>query len=110
MRGIIRASLTNNIEIHGRDSQLFQAIDIVHPETQQTTTSLILGHVKAIHVRKDVLNERGVVDPFKLKPIGRGADITYFRTGDAFRLGRPDWATEGQPVYEGLQKLQDGNA
>lgn len=72
-------------------SQLLQAIDIIHPETQVATTTMILGNVKYIHVRKDVLNERGNVDPAKLKPMGRMGDITYARSTEGFRLERPSW-------------------
>ncbi|KAJ7074963.1 hypothetical protein B0H15DRAFT_868347 [Mycena belliarum] len=54
--------------------------------------NLVLGSVKYIHVRKAVLNERGVVDPAKLKPVGRMGDITYVKIGDGFRIPRPSWA------------------
>jgi flavin reductase (DIM6/NTAB) family NADH-FMN oxidoreductase RutF len=54
--------------------------------------TLILGAVKCIHVRKAVLNERGVVDPAKFKPIGRMGGTTYVRLGDAFDLARGSWS------------------
>ena len=82
---------------------LFQAVDIVHPTTGQQTATLILGLVKCIHVRNDVLNERGVVDYAKLRPVGRMADISYARVGDAFRLPRPQWKLEGEEIQECLK-------
>ncbi|KZT00192.1 uncharacterized protein LAESUDRAFT_563604 [Laetiporus sulphureus 93-53] len=49
--------------------QLYQAIDIVHPETGVNMNTMIPGLVKYSHVRKDILNERGTVDPAKFKVI-----------------------------------------
>ena len=71
--------------------QLFQSVDISHPDNGITTTTLILGLVKKIHIRNDVLNEKGTVDPACLKPVSRMGDITYARLGDGFRLPRPSW-------------------
>ena len=75
-------------------------IDIVHPVTKEATTSLILGLVKHIHVRKDVLTERGTVDPTKLKPISRLGDNSYSTLGTGFRLPRPAWKEEEEKVEE----------
>lgn len=41
---------------------------------------------RAIHVRTDVMNERGVVEITKFRPAGRLSDIVYERIGDVFRL------------------------
>lgn len=71
--------------------------------------TLILGLVKLIHVRNDVLNERGHVDPAQFRPIARGGDITYLRTGDAFRLPRISWKLEGDKISQFLQNLEGGN-
>jgi hypothetical protein len=73
------------------------------------TTTLILGLVKHIHVRKDVLSERGTVDPTKFKPLGRLGDITYSTLGDGFRLPRPAWKDE-QKIIEGLSNSAGGNS
>ena len=83
--------------------QLYQAVDITHPDTGAHTTSLILGLVKYIHVRTDVLNERGLVDLAALRPVGRGGDITYTRVGDAFRLSRPAWSDEAERARAVIQ-------
>ncbi|KAI0764286.1 hypothetical protein BD413DRAFT_190755 [Trametes elegans] len=88
------------------ECELFHTVDIVHPSSGKQTATLILGHVKAIHVRRDVLNERGVVDYTKLKPVGRLGDITYARVGDGFRLPRPAWKLEGEKVQEFLKAVE----
>ncbi|KIO12012.1 hypothetical protein M404DRAFT_994072, partial [Pisolithus tinctorius Marx 270] len=82
------------------ECDLFQAIDIVHPVSGDITATLILAHVKYIHVRKDVLNERGVVDITKYKPIARLGDISYGRVGDVFRLPRPVWEQEREKIEQ----------
>ena len=84
--------------------QLFQATDIKIPDTQEHTCTLILGLVKYIHVRNDVLNERGLVDITKLRPIGRAGDISFVRTGDAFRAPRPVWAEEEEKIRAVLEQ------
>ena len=58
------------------------------------TTTLILGLVKAVHVRKDMLTSRGLVDPSRLRAVGKMGDITYARQGAMFRIPRPDWTPE----------------
>ncbi|KAI0666958.1 hypothetical protein C8Q78DRAFT_1082492 [Trametes maxima] len=90
------------------ECELFQAIDVKHPDTGNLSATLILGHVKVIHVRKDVLNDRGVVDFTRLKPIGRLGDITYARVGDGFRLPRPSWKIEGEKMQEFLKGVEQG--
>ncbi|OBZ65907.1 DNA-directed RNA polymerases I and III subunit RPAC1 [Grifola frondosa] len=87
------------------ECELFQAIDIVHPETGVATTTLILGLVKCVHVRNDMLNERGIIDPAKYKAVGRMGDISYCRVGDGFRLTRPAWKLEGESIQEFLKGL-----
>ena len=87
------------------ECDLYQAIDIVHPTTGENTSTLILGHVKYIHVRNDVLTERGTVDITKFKPIARLGDISYGRVGDVFRIPRAVWANEESKVEEALQRL-----
>ncbi|KAF9224534.1 hypothetical protein BS17DRAFT_752656 [Gyrodon lividus] len=86
------------------ECELFQAIDIVEPTTGQCTTTLILAHVKYIHVRNDMLTERGTVDITKFKPISRMGDNSYGRVGDAFKLTRPTWAADESRVREVIQK------
>ncbi|KAI5997061.1 hypothetical protein EDD15DRAFT_2412765 [Pisolithus albus] len=89
------------------ECELFQAIDITHPVSGQITTTMILAHVKYIHVRNDVLNERGVVDITKYKPIARLGDISYGRVGDVFRLARPVWDREKERIENVLENGED---
>ncbi|KAI0363392.1 hypothetical protein BV20DRAFT_975745 [Pilatotrama ljubarskyi] len=89
------------------ECELFQAVDIVHPNTGKQSATLVLGLVKCIHVRKDMLNERGVVDFTKLKPVGRMGDITYACVGDGFRLPRPSWQLEGEKIQEFLKRVEE---
>lgn len=82
------------------ECQLYQTIPIVESASGTCTTTLILAHVKYIHVRKDMLNERGIVDITKFKPISRLGDNSYARVGDAFKLARPSWAADESKVRE----------
>ncbi|KAL4262666.1 FMN-binding split barrel [Pleurotus pulmonarius] len=92
------------------ECELFQAIDIVHPETGETTATLILGRVKYIHVRNDVLTDkRDAVNPTQLRPILRLGDITYAVLGDGFRVPRPSWKDEGEGLQaSGILSVHDG--
>ncbi|TFK92174.1 hypothetical protein K466DRAFT_513988 [Polyporus arcularius HHB13444] len=92
------------------ECELFHAHDIVNPNSGKHTTTLILGLVKAIHVRADVLNERGVVDFAKFKPVSRLGDISYARVGDAFRIPRPSWKIEGEKIGEFLKGIEDAQS
>ncbi|KAI6110783.1 hypothetical protein EDD16DRAFT_1609684 [Pisolithus croceorrhizus] len=85
------------------ECELFQAIDVTHPISGQITTTMILAHVKYIHVRNDVLNERGVIDIAKYKPIARLGDISYGGLGDVFRLPRSVWDQEKERIEQVLE-------
>lgn len=87
------------------ECELYQAIDITHPTTGECTSTLVLAHVKYIHVRNDMLTERETVDPTKFKPVARMGDTSYARVGDAFRIPRPVWATEEGSIQEVMQRL-----
>jgi len=80
------------------ECELYEVVDIKHPDTGIATTSMIIGLVKGIHVRKDVLNEKGVVDISRFMPVARLGDISYARIGDAYRIARPTWAENGEKV------------
>ncbi|KAI6096315.1 hypothetical protein EDD16DRAFT_1673413 [Pisolithus croceorrhizus] len=85
---------------------LFQAIDITHPISGQITTTMILAHVKYIHVRNDALNERGVIDIAKYKPIARLGDISYGGLGDVFGLPRSVWDQEKERTGQVLETME----
>ncbi|KAF8609058.1 flavoprotein oxygenase [Ceratobasidium sp. AG-I] len=77
------------------ECELYSAQDISPPGSEIVTGTIILGLVKAIHVRKDVwLNDGkgiGMVDPVKFRAIGRMGGLTYARIGEAFEIPRPAW-------------------
>ncbi|KAG5352360.1 hypothetical protein C0989_002681 [Termitomyces sp. Mn162] len=83
-----------------RVQKLLQAIDIPIPETGETGTTLILGTIKYIHVRKDVLDERGNVDPGKLKPVARMGGTLYAKVNEGYNIYRPNWKEHGEPIRE----------
>jgi flavin reductase (DIM6/NTAB) family NADH-FMN oxidoreductase RutF len=77
--------------------QLLQNVEIKNA-AGAVAANLILGTVKYIHVRKAVLNDKGVVDPAKFKAIGRMGDITFISIKDGFRIPRPSWAQEKEEI------------
>ncbi|KAG1740288.1 hypothetical protein EDB19DRAFT_1708614 [Suillus lakei] len=87
------------------ECELYKSIDITHPVTGEHNSTLILAHVKYIHVRKDMLTDRGAIDLTKFKPVARLGDISYGRVGDAYRLARPSWAQEEAKIQETLTTL-----
>jgi flavin reductase (DIM6/NTAB) family NADH-FMN oxidoreductase RutF len=75
-----------------------QVVNLVNPTNGSSTATMFIGHVKYIHVRKDVLNDQGLVDPGKLKPVARMGDISYARTTEGYRIERPSWAAVGGQI------------
>ncbi|KAH0839453.1 hypothetical protein J3R83DRAFT_243 [Lanmaoa asiatica] len=86
------------------ECHLYQTTPIVDPSSGAHTTTLVLAHVKYIHVRKDVLTERGTVDVTKFRPVSRLGDNSYARVGDAFKLPRPSWAADEAEVQEAVER------
>ena len=86
------------------ECELLQIIPIIDPASGTCTTTLTLAHVKYIHVRNDVLNERGTVDITKFKPISRLGDNSYGRVGDVVKFPRLSWAVDEGTVGEALEK------
>ncbi|CAE6439112.1 hypothetical protein ACGC1H_006904 [Rhizoctonia solani] len=78
------------------ECELFSLQDISPLGSDVVTGTLVLGHVKAIHVRKDVWIDDGkgigMVDPVKLRAVSRMGGITYGRVGEGFEIPRPVWA------------------
>ncbi|KAJ3719548.1 hypothetical protein DFJ43DRAFT_1096933 [Lentinula guzmanii] len=83
---------------------LFDKYDVVHPDTGVNTSTITFGLIKCIHVRKDVLNARGLPDPAKLQSVSRLGDISYGLTTEAFRLPRPSWASDGETIEKILEE------
>jgi flavin reductase (DIM6/NTAB) family NADH-FMN oxidoreductase RutF len=50
-----------------------------------------LATVKYIHVRNDVLDERGNVDPAKFKPIARLGGTLYAKVSEGYHIHRYAW-------------------
>ncbi|KAG1888590.1 hypothetical protein F4604DRAFT_960423 [Suillus subluteus] len=88
------------------ECELYKSIDIAHPVTGEHTSTLILAHVKYIHVRKDMLTQRGVIDLTKFKPVARVGDISYARVGDAFRIASPTWAQDKAKIRNVLDEAK----
>ncbi|KAI6044110.1 hypothetical protein EDC04DRAFT_2515173, partial [Pisolithus marmoratus] len=65
--------------------------DITPPVSGDITTAMILARAQYIHVRKDVLNERGAIDITKHTPIAR---LGNGRLGDVLRLPGLVWEQE----------------
>ncbi|TFK37157.1 hypothetical protein BDQ12DRAFT_685429 [Crucibulum laeve] len=84
------------------ECELYQAIDIPHPVAGTTDNTLILGLVKYIHVRKDILNERGVADPGKLKPVARIGGISYSKTSEGYQLACQLWEKTGENIQKAV--------
>lgn len=71
---------------------LYHSQDIYAPDTEAPTTTLVLGHIKHIHVHNAVLSDdKQTVDPVKLRPVARLGGNTYSRLGPGFDLSRPSW-------------------
>ncbi|KAH9833395.1 uncharacterized protein C8Q71DRAFT_773141 [Rhodofomes roseus] len=73
---------------------LYSTQDITNPQTNTVTTTLMLGLVKAVHLRRDMLTSRGLADAAKLQMVGKMGDITYARQTQLYRIPRPDWSVE----------------
>lgn len=59
----------------------------MHPETPgEHSNTLMLAHVKYIHLWEDMLTDGSIVDLAKFKPVARMEDITYARVGGASRM------------------------
>jgi hypothetical protein len=78
-------------------------VDIVEPSSLKATATLILGLVKYIHMRKDILDPvRGIPDTGKLKPVLRLGGVTFAKLGDGYQIPRPAWAKAVDEIRETL--------
>ncbi|KAG2122547.1 hypothetical protein BD769DRAFT_1474738, partial [Suillus cothurnatus] len=87
------------------ECELYKCIDINHPVTGEHKNTLIIAHVKYVHVRKDVLTDRGIIDITKFKPIAPLGDVSYGRVGDAFGMPAPKWAQDEVKIEEAFATL-----
>ena len=84
---------------------MFQTIKVPSTDgsTPQMNNTLILGYIKAMHVRNAVLNERGTVDPTRLKPLARLGGVSYGTLGQVFDLFTPAW----KEYKDGITALEE---
>ncbi|KAJ7430122.1 hypothetical protein B0H11DRAFT_2398584 [Mycena galericulata] len=83
------------------ECELLQNVEVKNADGG-VAVNLVLGAIKYIHVRKAVLNDRGLVDPAKLKPIARLGDTGYATLGDGFRIPRHSWAKDEAEIQKNL--------
>ncbi|KAN0063036.1 hypothetical protein ACQY0O_004199 [Thecaphora frezii] len=73
------------------ECQLEEVKKIYSDEGKHTTT-LVLGRIKVLHVRKDTINDAtGAIDAAKTLPITRIGGLQYARTTVGYELERPKW-------------------
>ncbi|CBQ67749.1 conserved hypothetical protein [Sporisorium reilianum SRZ2] len=64
----------------------------IHNAEGKHTTTLVLGRVRVLHIRKDTIHpETGAVDASKTLPITRIGGLQYARTSTGYELERPKW-------------------
>ncbi|MBM4418146.1 MAG: flavin reductase family protein [Chloroflexi bacterium] len=66
-----------------------EARTIQFVEIPDSPYTVILARVVRIHVRRDVLDETGAVDPRKLRPVARLGGELYAELGEIFAMKRP---------------------
>lgn len=73
--------------------------------TGNKSGTLVIAEGVRFHVKEDAL-KNGVIDPEKLKAVGRLGGITYSRVETLFELPRPHWKIEKEreEVKEALAK------
>lgn len=82
------------------ECELSHFIPLTPPGKETVTNSVIFGYVKKIHVRNNVLTEKGIVDPALFRPVARLGDISYARLGEAFRIPREAWNNVGEKIIK----------
>jgi flavin reductase (DIM6/NTAB) family NADH-FMN oxidoreductase RutF len=63
--------------------------DIIRLGTHPLAGNIVIGEVIAIHIKDEVMTDKGTVDPDKLHAIGRMGQSSYVRTTDHFEMPRP---------------------
>ncbi|KAI5896092.1 uncharacterized protein SCHCODRAFT_02568259 [Schizophyllum commune H4-8] len=90
------------------ECELMHTHEICDLHTGAVQYTHVLGRVSCIHVRRNVLTERGVVDIQKLKPVARIGDISYCTIGDIFRMRAPSWEEAEPLIPEELKRDAKG--
>ncbi|KAF9484822.1 hypothetical protein BDN70DRAFT_872072 [Pholiota conissans] len=85
------------------ECELYQAVEIKNPQTDAVSSTLILGLVKYIHMRNDVIGPTGgTIDPGKLKAVGRLGGLNYSKVSEGYTLERPAWKDFGDKILESI--------
>ena len=72
--------------------QLFSYQNINGTDSEEISTTLVLGRVKLIHARNAILTSDGnLVDPEKARFASRLGGNTYARIGEGCDIPRPSW-------------------
>ena len=66
-----------------------ELIQIVNVGEGPLAANLVIGKIKHLHIRDEVLDDRGRVDPEKLDNVGRLGGSLYSTTRDRFEIQRP---------------------
>ncbi|KAG5644391.1 hypothetical protein DXG03_008619 [Asterophora parasitica] len=80
--------------------ELLETVDVRDPVSSKVTTTLVLGSVKYIHVRNDVLDARGSVDPGKLRTVAKLGGILFAKVNEGYNIPRYSWAEHGKQIQE----------
>jgi hypothetical protein len=68
------------------DCKLLQTIPLIEPTENKVTTTLVLGSIKFIHMRNDVLDDGGLPHIGKLRPVSRIGPPLFARVSEGFAL------------------------
>ncbi|MFN3200335.1 MAG: flavin reductase family protein [Bradymonadia bacterium] len=72
---------------------LHQRVPIM--DGDEITSRMLIGRIEMIHIRDDVLDNRGFADPALLDAIGRMGGRNYVRAHEVFSGGKPSDPAEG---------------
>ena len=84
-------------------------MELSPPGSNKVTQTVMFGLVKRIHVRNDVMTDKGTVDPALLRAVSRLGDISYGRIGESFRLPRDSWVNMGDAVMNLEKEGENSN-
>ncbi|EAU91206.2 flavoprotein oxygenase [Coprinopsis cinerea okayama7 len=86
----------------GMECELYSFQDICLPNSSEIATTIVLGSIKYLHIRSDVLDDsEEMVDPVKFRAVGRLGGESYARLIEAFDLPHPSRKLEDDR-YNGL--------
>lgn len=111
MRGtLLLIILATRFYVISITTQLYHFLDIPAIGSDVPANTMVLGHIRAIHVRNSVLTgpaEPGKpieVDPTKFLAVSRLGGTTFARIGEGFSIPRPSWRQLEGEVRELIAK------